>query len=66
MNDFYLPYSFLIQNEQKVVKMFCDPPQIMTASELYQWMKEVRDSYPPLYEILVKIYFQLRKPDDNK
>lgn len=65
-NQLYLPYSFHEQDGQKVVKMFCDPPQIMTASELSQWMKELRDTNPPLYAEVVPIYIKLRKTNDAR
>lgn len=64
MDDLYLPYSFIYIDGQKSVKI-SDPPQIMTASELFQWMKEVRDEDSDLYHELVKIYFKLRKSDET-
>lgn len=60
-DDIYLPYSFEEQDGERVVKMFCDPPQIMTASELSQWMKEIRNDSPLLHSQLVHIYVLLRK-----
>lgn len=60
-DDIYLPYSFLERDGERVVKMFCDPPQIMTSSELSAWMRELRNEHPLLYSQVVPIYVALRK-----
>ena len=54
-----MSYYLLVKNDTRYLVL---PDFVLDSEDVLMWLNDVRDDEPDLYQELVHIYFQLRKP----
>jgi hypothetical protein len=54
-----MTYYLLVKNNTRYM---AHQDFVLDAADVLAWMNDVRDDEPDLYQELVHVYFQLRKP----